>query len=211
MAVCCDVPTALHLRRRFSVPRAYAHDGQLTSLTFVGMRPTVIVDQGDHHHDSLRSAALPPTSEGKKEGGGAKSSRFSAAMMTLPTPSSLPAGGVRVALQKVERAEADSRRVPGIAGLYEEFLTRTKTCREQRYHDDGEKLGAFWADRGGKTFTATLEDEEKTSSSREAKRDSSTDNRRRRRHRTHWWNEEEEEEKQKAEEKEEEKKDSNVT
>lgn len=115
--------------------------------------------------------------------------------MTFPTtPSSTPGTGVEVALEEVERAEADDRRAPGIAALYTEFMrTRTKTRPEQR-HDDGgeEKLGEFWADRQRNSFATTAKDEEKNYSSHETTRGSSTGNRRPRQRRARSWNEGEE-------------------
>ncbi|CAN0144593.1 unnamed protein product, partial [Pylaiella littoralis] len=57
MTLHCDTRTAFNLRHRFSVPRSYAHDSQLTSLTFVGMRPTVVGEGGHRHHDSLGASS----------------------------------------------------------------------------------------------------------------------------------------------------------
>lgn len=187
MTVCCDKRTAFHLRHRFIVPRAYAHDGQLASLIFVGMRPAAVVEGGHHYHhlDTLGAgfrdgAAALPLTPGRGAGRGeATSSRFSATMALPTTPSSSPADGVEVALEKVERAEADGRRIPGIAALYKEFLgERTKTCHQQRFDGGGEdKLGDFWTDRERIEFAITAKGEEKYSSSREAKRGSSRQSR----------------------------------
>lgn len=207
MTMCCDRRTAFHLKHRYSVPRVYAHDGQLTSLAFAGMRPTVVFE-GDYHLDGSLgagfrdgAAALPFASGGGRRigrgGGVAKSSSFSAAMTLPTTPSSTPVagGGVEVALDEVEKAEADDRRVPGISALHAEFLRRRmKTWREQRHDDDREeKLEDVRAERQSNNFATTAKDEEKTyASSHEATRGSSTDNWRPRLSRMRSWNEEEE-------------------
>lgn len=135
--------------------------------------------------------------------------------MTPPTtPSSSPAAGVEVALENVDRAEADGGRVPGIAALYKEFLRRrTRKCRGQRNSSsDGgeEKLGDCWAIGGSTEFAITAKDEEKFSSAHEAIRSSSTVHRRPRQRRLRFWNEKQEKE-EKEDEKQEERDNSNVT
>lgn len=165
LVVRCDKFTASSLRRRFSVPRAYAHDGHLTSLTFVGLRP--ITDQGNSLH-TLRKVqtTLAPTGEG--EGGVESSSRHGAAKTVLSScssSSSAGAGGVGVALDLLQRAEADGRRVPGIAELYDAFMRSTRKTPE-RFVNEEEKLAAeFAADEWTSNMPTAMLNEEKTWSS----------------------------------------------
>lgn len=109
MVVRCDRPTASLLRRRFSKPRPYTHEGQLTSLLVVGMKP--VVDRGDDGGAFLRPAE-----------GGAESPRRLMGVAIAPPSSGSPIAGVEVALEVIERAETDGLHVPGVAELYEEFL-----------------------------------------------------------------------------------------
>lgn len=151
MVVCCDKRAASRLRRRFSAPRVYAHNGQLLSLTFVGMRPIA-----DRHPESLPRglyssgaiATAPQRKGGTVAAGGGERADKSLRAWVLPPPSSSPAAaaaGVEFALEWVEQqaSEADARRVvPGIADLYEEFM---RNCKQ--YPDGEEKSRDFMEEK----------------------------------------------------------------
>lgn len=131
--VCCDKPTASRVRRRFSAPRAYTHDGQLVSITFVGMRPIAGRHPESHAPRGLYSGAATtaPQRKGRAAPGGGEGADES----LRATAAAAPVAGVELALEWVEQAsEANGRRAPGIADLYEEF---TRTCKQ---YSDGEEI-----------------------------------------------------------------------
>lgn len=134
MAVCCDKRTASRLRHRFSAPRMYTHDGQLLSLTFVGIRPIV-----DRRHPSeplprgLHSsgvAATAPQEQGGLAAGVGRGAERPSRARVLPPPSSSSGAGVEFALEWVDQAEADGPCVPGISNLYDEFMRIRKQCSD---------------------------------------------------------------------------------
>lgn len=150
MVLRCDKSRASHLRRRFSNPRPYTHDGLLTSLKFVAMRP-VVADACDIHQ-----ITQPGPTRGARLSGCSCTAQLTAWYdSSLPfsssrrTPSAHPAG-VQHALDLVKNLEAAGLSVPGIAQLWEEFLHSVtpidsvgrQTAREKgEGKDEEEKLG----------------------------------------------------------------------
>ena len=138
IAVCCDKPTASRLRHRFNAPRAYTHDGQLVSLTFVGMRPVADSHPKPMPRDACKgsTAMAPQEKKGVRRGGEGGAETMSSRASLLVPPPSLPvagaaaSGGVEFALEWLELAEVDGRRVPGIAELFEEFTRTRKHCSD---------------------------------------------------------------------------------
>lgn len=192
LVVRCNKRTASNLKHRFSALSSYAHEGTLTSLKVVGVRPIFQWREGqggDHpwrnpRHDGARISATAQERSG---------ARVELSLVDL-------ACGVEYALHVVG-LEADNplRDVAGIAELYNEFLAtsmraniyfswrRTKT-RAAHSSDDEEKQG--W-------FETIGEDNSDTSQSEETKRGSLFDESsgraghqhtplRRRRHRRPW-------------------------
>lgn len=142
LLVCCDKPTASRLRHRFRVSRVYTHDGQLLSLTFVGMRP-----MADRNPESLTkclcdvaTATSPQEEVGAPAAGGGGGGENASRARILPPPStsSRAAAGVEFALEWVEQADANSLHAPGIADLYEEF-----TGNRKRFENGEEKSREF--------------------------------------------------------------------
>lgn len=177
MIVRCDKPTASHLRRRFCSPRAYTHNGQLTSLQFVAMRP--VGDHVDMRFPKDRTTILAHTPQAGRSTSGDRT------MMPKLSSSS----GVVSALAAVEWDEAAGFRVPGIAELHEAFLHsangmhydidgHTSGGETRNGHDgdgDEDKLSETCRDRESEPPTEA-KSEEKGYHSPETKRDySSTD------------------------------------
>lgn len=165
MVVRCDRRAASLLRRRFSKPRPYAHEGQLTSLHVVSMTP--VVDHGDNGGAVLRPAE-----------GGAKSPRYMG-VATAPPPSSSPvAGGVEVALEVIERAKADGLHVPGVAELYGEFFAGRRVSAVGRRKGAGTRRrrsnGAYNEEEKKRELEENKESGESAISSDEAKQDASS-------------------------------------
>lgn len=178
MVVRCAKSRASYLRRRFSNPRPYTHDGLLTSLKFVAMRP-VVADASYIHQ-----ATLPDSCYDARLGGCSGTAQLSAWYdSSLPfsssrrTSSAHPAG-VQHALDLVENHEAAAGlSVPGIAELWAEFLhcampldgVGRQTARRKGEGKDGEeKLGERRT--GGESelsFDESAEKHKGTSSSEE--------------------------------------------
>lgn len=178
MVVRCDKSRASHLRRRFSNPRPYTHDGLLTSLKFVAMRP-VVADACDIHQ-----ATLPGSSYDARLGGSSRTAQLtpwydsSLPFSSSRRMSSAHPAGVQNALDLVETHEAAAGlSVPGIAELWAEFLhcatpldsVGRQTARWKGEGNDGEeKLGERRT--GGESelsFDKSAEERKGTSSSEE--------------------------------------------
>lgn len=112
MVVSCDKPTASRLRRQFVRPRPYVHQGSLTSIVFVAMRPLLVAMARDHGDGGAVAAATWRARTA--------STTVVGTAATLPLSSRSP--GVEVALDVIDSSESAGLHVPGIAKLYDEFL-----------------------------------------------------------------------------------------
>lgn len=169
MVVRCDKPTASRLRHRFSAPRLYTHDGLLTSLKFVAMRPV-----SNSHAPPWRSLPRDPNIAANTAGL-LECSGFGVSTKA-PPPSTSP--GVETALDAVESDRDASLHVPGIAELYDEFLRSTNdttTRRPSKYCTEEDESSGKARSEAKSKLMAEVSGEEKYSSSEEKNRALSSD------------------------------------
>lgn len=172
LIVRCDKRTASNLRHRFSNLSPYAHEGHMTSLKIVGVRPIFPPreeDPGDLLPGGSRDGTSVPAVEGRSKASAEPSSTSSSA-------------GVEHALDIVG-LEADGllRDVPGVHELHYFFL-RTSTGasshsawkrtrkKHLRSRDEEEKQGGFETVDECNSDTSTVSEETKRSSSSDRSR-----------------------------------------
>lgn len=135
MVVRCDKPTASHLRNRFNCQRPYVHEGLLTSLECVAMRP--IAGCLPFGHSLSRNTPARAQMEG------VDSSVSDPSQSARTAYSSHSASrGINAAIGVVESNENDALSAPGIAELYEQFLRSGGLMVPSFYPGGGERTTA---------------------------------------------------------------------